>query len=599
MSIFNEFPYTNFHEMNLDWIIARVKEWLAIAENWETWKDDTDQAIKDLKAYIDSYFDNLDIQEEINNKLDEMAADGTLERIIDDYLGDLRGIIENMTPTPEDREEYKDMIRRNLVSYLVRNNFSTCINGNPVNTDYRVIFKYAIGKGYMGLFGAGSFVRNDVETIGGVDYKVAYFDCTGFVSMVTRGRAFNDSPYAYAFSHPGATDEELRPYAMEDPTPDMDYTFDCLNNIRTDNASRIMNNSGNTLQLIKHIPGGSIDQNVLNKLETGDIVWAGSPEHRPNNYKNIYHCMLYVKTLEELNEYAINYGITFRSADSFDGSNGYVVEVWNEGSVAYQDKLIIHTLNYWLNTVVLGETQNVYMTKSYANSDNSNKQYSLVSGMYRLYDDTFVVNTCSYGEIKFPESKIKFNIAPEGAFVGGRPMQLNNINIDTMNTSEYSGIWMPYNAEDLASLSGTLPAMPENTFFTLIILGADITGKSAKQILIASTVTQNVKNLIFIRQTGISNNIYGSWREIGSTIKSGTYAKQSVAGGGYRDTVITFDEPFNYTPVVVPSLFMEGTSGSYGSIAISAINITPTGFTARIFHAGSGNANVGFNWIAH
>lgn len=40
----------------------------------------------DLKNYVENYFDNLDVQEEINNKLDEMAEDGTLQEIIGDYL---------------------------------------------------------------------------------------------------------------------------------------------------------------------------------------------------------------------------------------------------------------------------------------------------------------------------------------------------------------------------------------------------------------------------------------------------------------------------------------------------------------------------------
>ncbi len=39
-----------------------------------------------LKAYVDNYFDNLDVQEEINNKLDEMVEQGTLQEIIADYL---------------------------------------------------------------------------------------------------------------------------------------------------------------------------------------------------------------------------------------------------------------------------------------------------------------------------------------------------------------------------------------------------------------------------------------------------------------------------------------------------------------------------------
>ena len=39
-----------------------------------------------LYNYVHDYFDNLDVQEEINNKLDDMAEAGTLEEIIDAYL---------------------------------------------------------------------------------------------------------------------------------------------------------------------------------------------------------------------------------------------------------------------------------------------------------------------------------------------------------------------------------------------------------------------------------------------------------------------------------------------------------------------------------
>ena len=40
----------------------------------------------ELKSYVDNYFTNLDVQEEINNKLDQMAQDGTLQEIITSYL---------------------------------------------------------------------------------------------------------------------------------------------------------------------------------------------------------------------------------------------------------------------------------------------------------------------------------------------------------------------------------------------------------------------------------------------------------------------------------------------------------------------------------
>lgn len=39
-----------------------------------------------LKSYVENYFTNLDVQEEINNKLDIMAEDGTLERLIGEYI---------------------------------------------------------------------------------------------------------------------------------------------------------------------------------------------------------------------------------------------------------------------------------------------------------------------------------------------------------------------------------------------------------------------------------------------------------------------------------------------------------------------------------
>lgn len=49
-------------------------------------------AFNELKAYIDNYFENLDVQEEINNKLDEMAESGELTEIIAQYL-QLAGIL--------------------------------------------------------------------------------------------------------------------------------------------------------------------------------------------------------------------------------------------------------------------------------------------------------------------------------------------------------------------------------------------------------------------------------------------------------------------------------------------------------------------------
>ena len=48
--------------------------------------EELQQAYITLKSYIDNYFENLDVQQEINNKLDEMAEDGSLTLLIKNYV---------------------------------------------------------------------------------------------------------------------------------------------------------------------------------------------------------------------------------------------------------------------------------------------------------------------------------------------------------------------------------------------------------------------------------------------------------------------------------------------------------------------------------
>ena len=47
---------------------------------------ETQEAVIELQEFVSHYFDNLDVQDEINNKLDEMAEDGTLDEMITSYI---------------------------------------------------------------------------------------------------------------------------------------------------------------------------------------------------------------------------------------------------------------------------------------------------------------------------------------------------------------------------------------------------------------------------------------------------------------------------------------------------------------------------------
>lgn len=58
----------------------------ALKVDYSQFKEDILDAFNTLKNYVDTYFENLDVQEEINNKLDAMVEDGTIQEIIDAYL---------------------------------------------------------------------------------------------------------------------------------------------------------------------------------------------------------------------------------------------------------------------------------------------------------------------------------------------------------------------------------------------------------------------------------------------------------------------------------------------------------------------------------
>lgn len=86
MGIFRQFPYTNFHEMNMDWLLAKFKEladeWLSYSANWEKWKTDTDTAFQELKDYVLNYFDNENVKIEIIKYMDDLKDSGYFDDVI-------------------------------------------------------------------------------------------------------------------------------------------------------------------------------------------------------------------------------------------------------------------------------------------------------------------------------------------------------------------------------------------------------------------------------------------------------------------------------------------------------------------------------------
>lgn len=83
---FEQFPYSNFHDLNLDWIISEVKKAIEGFKALSAKTDNFETTLNNALEYINNYFKNLDVQKEINNKLEEMKENGELADIIAAFL---------------------------------------------------------------------------------------------------------------------------------------------------------------------------------------------------------------------------------------------------------------------------------------------------------------------------------------------------------------------------------------------------------------------------------------------------------------------------------------------------------------------------------
>lgn len=86
-------------------LLAKVVDYLnQTMEDVETLHSDVTNlrtAYTQLQDYVNHYFDNLDVQEEINQKLDDMASSGALTSLLTPYIGEIvtQWLEENITPT--------------------------------------------------------------------------------------------------------------------------------------------------------------------------------------------------------------------------------------------------------------------------------------------------------------------------------------------------------------------------------------------------------------------------------------------------------------------------------------------------------------------
>ena len=152
-----------------------------LSKNTKTVVEDYINQFNELHDYVHDYFDNLDVQEEINNKLDAMVEDGTLDSLIMPYLESYH----------QDFLDFEKLVNWSNIEY-------NSYRDSTSNTDY-----YITEIPYTNPYGGNNIIRvglaNDDTTISSVEKpsEFSYRHKTPFVANAGIFYSNNPNPTAY------------------------------------------------------------------------------------------------------------------------------------------------------------------------------------------------------------------------------------------------------------------------------------------------------------------------------------------------------------------------------------------------------------------
>ena len=389
----------------------------------------------------------------------------------------------------EDKENYRKDTLSCIASYLAYSINADGTHLNSVNalsnTPEKIVAKYWDEHGYMGLLGQGVFDYEETLNIGGTNYNIMNLDCSAFLSLITKCRSYQESPYPKAFS--GVTNEkELFPYAIENGgINNKPYTFDFKNHIATWRMAFEMNQSGNVLHLINDI------NNDLNNFNTGDILFFGNVTSYPDRFLGVHHCGYFLKNLNELNNYLSEYNITCKPYNNITTDFGYIVHVTYTDSTT-TDAIRIESLENYLNN---RPNEKCYICRGESNALISNKSYMALTGLFNGF------NYMTFGSRSDATSH---NIKAGDGYISATQFRPEgNMVVDGTNLNDLKdGVYFTTDETDLS----TIVNMPSgaNRFY-IHVIGNELNEYQKTQVMVCGNGN------VFTRRTD-GTNVYSEWR---------------------------------------------------------------------------------------
>lgn len=143
-----KYPYTDFHEMNLDWTLETVKKAEKQSADAVEKAEQAVQKSEETEEYVNTYFENLDVQDEIDNTLEGMVQDGTLSNIVNSIL--------DSTLNPVVVQSVNDMTDP-LVTYVLASDSHVYQWNGSAFVDTGIVYGSGLGNvfTYMGVLGTG------------------------------------------------------------------------------------------------------------------------------------------------------------------------------------------------------------------------------------------------------------------------------------------------------------------------------------------------------------------------------------------------------------------------------------------------------------
>lgn len=160
----------------------------------------TDQYItltNELKEFVETYFDNLDVQKEINNKLDQMAEDGSLTAIIKAYVDPIQEAFES--EINEEFNQYKETVNGDIAAMNTK--IGNITSGTPIPvsstadmTDTSRIYLNTTN-GYWYYYNGSAWTQGGIYQAVGINTSSVTYDSLDDTLKAGLDKRFTDDTY--------------------------------------------------------------------------------------------------------------------------------------------------------------------------------------------------------------------------------------------------------------------------------------------------------------------------------------------------------------------------------------------------------------------